>query len=116
MKTALKVLFSRLDHFFIKNNRAFVVRDETSSDSSNENEFIHEEHFESPYLNKLLTETMVKQRIKKTLKEPTSIVDSFKNSSVVKLKTRDGIKPTLVRSASSLQQQTDIQEKTDRHH
>ena len=93
MKTALKVLFTKVERFFIKNDRTFVVRDGELSESSSDGEFTHEQTTNSPYLKKLMTETVLNRRAKGIRKEPTLFYSTLNESSFVKLKTKDGSNP-----------------------
>ena len=62
MKAALKVIFTRLERFFLRNNKAFVLRNTLSSEGSNEDEEAHEEYHETPLLKALIKETFVARK------------------------------------------------------
>ena len=66
MKTALKVLFTRLERFFLRNNKAFVLRNTVSSEGSSDGEVVWDELLQSPYLKALISETFVKRKRTKT--------------------------------------------------
>ena len=53
MKVALRVLFTKLERFFLKNNRRFVLRAESPSESSDSFDADHVRE-ESPFLEDLI--------------------------------------------------------------
>ena len=66
MKAALKVLFTRLERFFLRNNKAFVLRNTVSSEGSSDGEVVWDEFLQSPYLKELIAETFAMRKKTKT--------------------------------------------------
>ena len=66
MKAALKVLFTRLERFFLRNNKAFVLRNTVSSEGSSDSEVVWNELLKSPYLKALIADAFVARKKTKT--------------------------------------------------